>query len=108
MAGDGRVAGLAGQGGARVVAGPLLEVGDVDPLDTILSTPILGMRICATAVPSSGGGGGGATSVVGGVVDVGVEGAVVVVVEDSSSVSANSSSRRFCACASRIPVPHSW
>ena len=61
----------------------------------MLSRPIFGMRICATASPT--GGGGGAGSVV--VVVVG-PGPVVVVVDGGplrSSNAVNSSWSRFCS-----------
>ena len=66
-----------------------------------------GMRSWATASPSAGGGGGGAAGAVVGT-STGSSGATVGASSTSPTRSSNSSSSEFWACASRMPVPHSW
>ena len=79
----------------------------------------MGISILPRTSPSGGAGSGGATDVTVAGTDAGTESAGVDALEppttalsspvdESLSFCSNWCSSRFCAWASRIPVPHSW
>ena len=112
MAGDGGVAGLARQRRVGVVPGPALEVGDLHALDDdLVDVDARGCGAAPRRRPRPAVAGAGPTrSVVGG-----SPSGVVVGGPSSGDVrrprrccSSNSVSSWSCACASRMPVPHSW